>query len=75
MTVPMARGARPGTFLKACKAAKVESQWAAHPLAKKLAQRETRAGLTDIQRFQVMINRKQRSAAIKKTLKTIRKKK
>ena len=75
MKLPIARGARTSTFMKASKAAKLESQWAATPFAKKLAKRTTRANLTDIERFQVMINRKKRSAAVKKTLKTIRKKK
>ena len=75
MKIPIARGARTSTFMKACKTADVAKQWAATPFAKKLAKRETRANLTDLQRFQVMINRKKRSAAMRKTVKTIAKKK
>merc|ERR1711957_550767 len=38
------RGSRTGTLVKACK-------WAEMPIAKKLAQRNLRASLTDLQRF------------------------
>ena len=37
---------------------------------KKLTQRTTRANLTDFERFQVMLNRKGRSLAIKKSVKS-----
>ena len=73
MKIPLSRGARTGTLIKAAKKADLATKWADTPIAKKLAKRSLRAGLTDLQRFQVMINRKQRSQAIKKKLKLIAK--
>mmetsp|Transcript_10905 Transcript_10905/g.14702 ORF Transcript_10905/g.14702 Transcript_10905/m.14702 type:complete len:133 (-) Transcript_10905:278-676(-) len=75
MKIDIARGARTGTLLKASKKADLSAKWASTPFAKKLAKKETRANLTDLQRFQVMINRKRKAAAIKKTVKAISKKK
>ena len=73
MKIPLSRGARTGTLIKAAKKADLATKWADTPIAKKLAKRSLRAGLTDLQRFQVMINRKQRSQAIKKKLKLMSK--
>lgn len=73
MKVAVERGARTGTLLKAVKKGGLAAKWAATPIAKKLAKRETRANLTDLQRFQVMINRKKRSLAIRQKVKTISK--
>ena len=75
MKIDIARGARSGTFMKASKKAGLSAQWAKTPFAVKLAKRETRANLSDLARFQVMINRKRRSAAIRKASKVISKKK
>ena len=75
MKIPIQRGARTGTLIKAAKAAGLADKWSKMPIAKKLAKRETRANLTDLQRFQVMIARKKRSLAIKKKVKVISKKK
>ena len=75
MKIDIARGARTGTFLAAAKKAKLAAQWAATPFAQKLAKRTTRANLNDLQRFQVMINRKRRAAMVRKSMKTISKKK
>lgn len=69
MKIPIQRGARTGTFLKAAKKAGLAAKWAETPFAKKLVKRNTRANLTDLERFQVMINRKQRSLAIRKAVK------
>ena len=73
MKIPLSRGARTGTLIKAAKKADLATKWADTPIAKKLAKRSLRAGLTDLQRFQVMINRKQRSQAIKKKVKQMSK--
>ena len=73
MKIPLSRGARTGTLIKAAKKADLATKWADTPIAKKLAKRSLRAGLTDLQRFQVMINRKQRSQAIKKKIKLMAK--
>ena len=51
MKVPIQRGCRTGTLVKAAKKAGLAAKWAEMPIAKKLAKRETRANLTDIQRF------------------------
>ena len=73
MMVPIQRGARTGTLLKAVKKMDLAAKWAETPIARKLAQRTTRANLNDLERFQVMINRKKRSLAIKKSVKVISK--
>jgi large subunit ribosomal protein L14e len=73
MKVPIQRGARTGTLAKAVKKMDLASKWAETPFAKKLAMRTTRANLSDLERFQVMVNRKRRSLAIKKTVKAISK--
>ena len=75
MMVPIQRGARTGTLVKAAKKMDLAAKWAETPIAKKLAKRNTRANLSDLERFQVMINRKKRSLAIKKKVKVISKKK
>ena len=75
MKIPIGRGARTGTLCKVVKKEGLAAKWAAMPIAKKLAQRSTRQNLTDLQRFQVMINRKKRSLAIRKKVKVISKKK
>jgi len=75
MRLPLQKGARTGTLVKAAKKANLAAKWAETPFAKKLAKRKLRANLTDLERFQVMINRKQRSLAIRKKAKVISKKK
>ena len=69
----ISRGARTGTLLKAAKKEGLAEQWDAMPFAKKLALKRTRANLTDIQRFQAMVNRKRKSLAIRKKAKVISK--
>lgn len=62
------RGARTGTVTKKWAAAEVESKWAATSWAKKLAAKERRAQLTDFERFQVLVLKKQRRFAVKKAI-------
>lgn len=69
MKLPLQMGARTGTFVKAAKKAGLAAKWAETPFAKKLVKRNKRASLNDLERFQVMINRKQRSLAIRKMVK------
>ena len=52
------RGASTGTLVKATKAAGLQKTWEETPFMKKLTKRNTRANLTDFERFQVMLNRK-----------------
>ena len=68
--VKIGRGARTGTLVKATKACVVSKKWQETPFMKKLTMRTTRANLTDFERFQVMLNRKGRSLAIKKSVKS-----
>mmetsp|Transcript_7155 Transcript_7155/g.6243 ORF Transcript_7155/g.6243 Transcript_7155/m.6243 type:complete len:157 (+) Transcript_7155:27-497(+) len=65
------RGARTGVVKKAALEAKVNEQWESCSMAKKLALREKRASLNDLQRFKVMIQRKNRSFKIRKLAKKI----
>ncbi|CCF57981.1 hypothetical protein KAFR_0D03330 [Kazachstania africana CBS 2517] len=62
------RGARTATVSKKWAAAGVSEKWAASSWAKKIAQRERRAALSDFERFQVMVLRKQKRFAVKKAL-------
>lgn len=62
------RGARTGTVEKKWAAAEVDSKWAATSWAKKLAARERRSQLTDFERFQVLVLKKQRRFAVKKAI-------
>ena len=61
----ISRGARTGTLLKVVKEAGLQAKWEKTSIAMKLAKQSTRQNLSDIERFQVMINRKRRSAVAK----------
>ena len=64
--IDLNRGARSGAVKKAWAAQKVNDKWALTPAAKKLDVKSKRANLDDMQRFSVMINRKQRAHAVRK---------
>ncbi|CCH62688.1 hypothetical protein TBLA_0I00230 [Henningerozyma blattae CBS 6284] len=68
LTFSLPRGARTTVVSKEWTAAKVSEKWANTNWAKKIAQRETRASLSDFQRFQVMVLRKQKRFVVKKAL-------
>ncbi|CAI4592218.1 BCN_G0034160.mRNA.1.CDS.1 [Saccharomyces cerevisiae] len=68
LTFALPRGARTATVSKKWAAAGVCEKWAASSWAKKIAQRERRAALTDFERFQVMVLRKQKRYTVKKAL-------
>ena len=68
ITFALPRGARTAVVQKKWTAAEVCAKWASHSWAKKIAQRERRAALTDFERFQVMVLRKQKRYAVKKAL-------
>lgn len=59
------RGSRTGTVHKKWAAADIDGKWAASEPAKKMAIRARRAALTDFERFQVMVLKKQRKVAIR----------
>ncbi|CCE85992.1 Piso0_005636 [Millerozyma farinosa CBS 7064] len=62
------RGARTGTVTKKWAAADIDAKWAATAWSKKLASRQRRADLTDFERFQVLVLKKQRRYAVKKAI-------
>ncbi|GMM53603.1 hypothetical protein DAKH74_002190 [Maudiozyma humilis] len=68
LTFALPRGARTSIVSKKWTAAGVSEKWAASSWAKKIAQRKRRAALTDFERFQVMVLRKQKRYTVKKAL-------
>lgn len=60
------RGARSSAVAKKWEASEVDAKWAASAWAKKIAQRKRRAELTDFERFQVLILKKQKRLAVNK---------
>ncbi|RLV83189.1 60S ribosomal protein L14-B [Meyerozyma sp. JA9] len=62
------RGARTGTVSKKWAAADIDAKWAATSWAKKIAAKNRRAALTDFERFQVLVLKKQRRYAVKKAV-------
>jgi len=66
LTFDLPRGAKTGIVTKKWAKAEVSQKWAASAWAKKIAQRERRAALTDFERFQVLVLRKQKRYAVKK---------
>lgn len=65
MSFSLPRGSRTATVAKKFEAAGVESKWSSSTWAKKIAQRERRRALTDFERFQVLVLRKQKRFAVK----------
>ena len=62
------RGSITATVTKKWAAADIDAKWAASGWAKKLANKERRSQLSDFERFQVMVLKKQRRFATKKAL-------
>merc|ERR1719440_1254412 len=68
IVIKVPKSARQKTLVKAWNEEKVEETWAATSWAKKLARKKVRASLTDFQRFQLMVARKQKAALVKAQL-------
>ena len=66
LRVPILRGARTGTLKKAIAKFDLQTKWQATTACQKLARYQARAATTDFDRFKVMIQRKQRSYAVRK---------
>jgi len=66
LRVPILRGARTGTLKKAIEKFDLATKWQATSHARKLGRYSARAATTDFDRFKVMIQRKQRSYAVRK---------
>ena len=62
--VPIGRGVRPGSLKRALDKAKAMDAWKASNWARKVERHTLRTQLTDFQRFQLMLARKQRSRTI-----------
>lgn len=62
------RGARSTVVAKKWAAAEIDGKWAKTSWAKKLASRSKRAQLSDFERFQVLVLKKQRRFAVNKAL-------
>lgn len=70
LRLPLLRGAKHSTVLKAAEKFGLEEKWNSTSFAKKFAQREARANQTDFDRFSVMINRKQRAFTVRHLVKS-----
>ena len=68
------RGARNSTIKKVLEESKFEEMWKATSIFKKQEQRQKRAALSDLDRFKVMINRKNRGYKVRQIAKKIAKK-
>merc|ERR1719436_2060029 len=69
----ISRGAREKTLRSALDKEGVMGKWAETALAKKLKAKETRASMTDFDRFKLMVAKKKRSAVVKAALKKTKK--
>mmetsp|Transcript_43940 Transcript_43940/g.125274 ORF Transcript_43940/g.125274 Transcript_43940/m.125274 type:complete len:84 (-) Transcript_43940:30-281(-) len=66
-------GAREKTLRLALEKDEIMSKWAATAWAKKLKAKETRANMTDFDRFKLMLAKKRRAKAVRKVLKPTKK--
>ncbi|ACI65760.1 predicted protein [Phaeodactylum tricornutum CCAP 1055/1] len=68
LKVDIQRNARQKSLLKAWTEADTMNKWESSSWAKKLTARKTRAGLSDFDRFKVMVAKKQKTAIIAKKM-------
>ena len=61
LSLPVLRGARTGTLIKAAKAYDLDKKWKATPVYNKMERFNNRRKATDFDRFKIMVLRKQRS--------------
>lgn len=64
----LTKSARTSTVNKKWASADIDAKWAKTSWAKKIAQRQRRSQLSDFERFQVMVLKKQRNFVVKKAL-------
>ena len=69
LTVKIPRGAREKTLKKALKENGTMAKWSASAWGKKTQAKATRATMSDFDRFKLMLAKKRRSQAVKKSLK------
>lgn len=75
LTVKISVGARPGTVKKAFAAADITNKFVASDLAKGIARKNTRANLTDFDRFKLMRLKQARNRIVKAELGKMNRKK
>ena len=75
LRLPLLRGARTGTIAKAAKAYDLDNKWVATPAYNKMNRYTLRSQTTDLDRFRIMINRKNRAQNVRKLAFKIRSKK
>ncbi|CCH44012.1 60S ribosomal protein L14-B [Wickerhamomyces ciferrii] len=68
LSFALPRGARSPIVSKKFQAADIANKWSSSSWAKKIAQREKRRALTDFERFQVLVLKKQKRFAVKKAI-------
>ena len=73
MKLPILRGCRSGTLAKAAKAFDLNTKWAACKAQQKMERFNKRKETTDLDRFKIMVLRKQRSYDANKLAKKLRK--
>ena len=66
LRLPLLRGARTGTVAKAAKAYDLDNKWVATPAYQKMRRFTLRRSTTDLDRFRIMLNRKQRNYEVRK---------
>ena len=64
LRIPLLRGARTGTLTKAAKTFGLDAKWAENKQNQKMLRYAKRASLSDLDRFKVMVARKQKSYAL-----------
>ena len=64
LRIPLLRGARTGTLTKAAAKFGLDAKWAENKQNQKMKRYSTRNGLNDLERFKVMVARKQKSYAL-----------
>merc|ERR1711967_94174 len=74
LEINITREARQKQLNKAWGDAKIQDKWNASPYAATLKRRSTRAGLSDFDRFKVMVARKARSVKVTAAMKKMKKK-
>ena len=65
LRIVILRGARTGTIAKVAKAYDLNAKWEKTPAAQKMNRFRLRAATTDLDRFRIMVARKQRSYAVR----------
>lgn len=68
LTVKIQRNARKNTIIKAWTDGDTQAKWDASSWAKKLNKKRVRAGLSDFDRFKVMVAKKQKTEIIAKKM-------